>query len=61
MEICYFLQIGENPDKAFLAHDAGAGLVDMQQAAVAKSFQEIAVGAFVCLRRRTLESIYRVP
>src|SRR5205807_1841257 len=61
MEISDLLKAGENPDIAFFAHDAGAGLVDMQQAAGAEPFQEMVVSAFVGLRRRSLESVCRVP
>ena len=46
MEISYLLQARENPDIA-LAHDAGAGLVDMQQATAASITASVAIQATI--------------
>src|SRR5258708_37439366 len=61
MEISHFLQAGENPHIAFLAFDAYAGLIDMQQAPAAEASHDLVVGAFVDLRRRSLEFVCRLP
>jgi hypothetical protein len=50
---------GENPDVAILAFDADAGLVNMQQRAVAEPFQKIVVYAVVSMRNHGLKSLCR--
>ena len=60
IEIGHLFHAGEHPYVAILAHDAGAGFVDVQQGPTTQSFQEIVIGAGILLRRRGLEFIRRI-
>ena len=57
MEIGHLLHAGQNPNIAMLAHYADASFVNVQQAAVTQSFQEIVIGARIVSGHRGLELV----